>query len=129
MFGSSGGKAVGKGVAFLIGAATVAEFIAKDVSSPQTVHINAAKRAPTLMQWVHVGQIEAVAFLVIAAMLDDPGYATAFVAGGLLEMVITEAEYLYAKKTGLENPGPPTEEYPTGSYGYGSTDRWAMETA
>lgn len=116
----------GKGIAFLLGAATVAEFIAKDVSSPQTVHINAAKRAGTLMQWVHVGQVEAAAFLVIAAIID-PAYAGAFIAGGLLEMVITEAEYLYAKQSGLKNPGPTTEEYPpTGNYGYGSTNSWAM---
>ena len=107
------GGAVGKGIAFLIGAATVAEFIAKDVSSPQTVHINAAKRAPTLMQWVHVGQVEALAFIVIASVID-PFFAVSFLAGGLLEMAITEAEYLYAKKTGIANPGPPTEEYPVG---------------
>lgn len=124
MFGSSG-KNVGRGVAFLIGAATVAEFIAKDVSSPQTVHINASKRAPTLMMWVHVGQIEAIAFLIIAAMLDDPSYAVAFVAGGLLESVVTEAEYQYAKKTGLANPGPPTEEYGK-EYGYGSPPSWSV---
>jgi hypothetical protein len=120
---------VGKGIAFLIGAATVAEFIAKDVSSPQTVHINASKRAPTLMKWVHVGQVEAIAFLVIAAVID-PTFAGAFIAGGLLEMAITEAEYLYAKQSGLKNPGPPTEQYPpTESYGYGGTNSWSMGAA
>lgn len=108
MFGAS---SAGVGVAFLIGAATVAEFIAKDVSSPQTTHLNADKRAPTLMMWVHVGQIEALAFIVIAAVID-PKYAKAFLAGGALEMVITEAEYLYAKKMGLAQKNlPTTEEY------------------
>lgn len=102
---------VGRGVAFLIGAATVAEFIAKDVSSPQTVHINAKKRAPTLMQWVHVGQVEALVFIVIASVID-PTFAGAFIAGGAMEMVITECEYQWAKKTGMEQKElPETETY------------------
>ena len=109
MFGS-GGATAGRGIAFLIGAATVAEFIAKDVSSPQTTELNADKRAPTLMKWVHLGQVEAAAFIVIAAVID-PMFAVAFLAGGALEMLITEAEYLHAKKTGIENGGPATEEY------------------
>ncbi len=104
------GRTAGVGVAFLIGAATVAEFIAKDVSSPQTVHINASKRAPTLMKWVHVGQVEALGFIIIAALID-PVYAGAFIAGGVLEMVITEAEYQYAKVTGLRDGGAVTENY------------------
>ena len=97
-------------MAFLIGAATVAEFIAKDVSSPQTVHINAKKRAPTLMQWVHVGQVEALLF-VIAASIMDPDYAASMLAGGLAEMAVTELEYLYAKHAGLRELGPATEAY------------------
>lgn len=104
------GGATGKGIAFLIGAATVAEFIAKDVSSPQTVQINAGKRAPTLMQWVHVGQFEALAFVVIAAVID-PVFAGAFLAGGLLEMAVTEVEYRYAKRAGLASDQPGTESY------------------
>lgn len=108
MFGAGG--TVGRGVAFLIGAATVAEFIAKDVSSPQTVHLNAAKRAPTLMKWVHVGQVEAAAFVIIAAIID-PTYGVAFLAGGALEAIVTEFEYLHARKTGIEDGGEPTEQY------------------
>lgn len=104
------GGATGRGIAFLLGAATVAEFIAKDVSSPQTVHINASKRAPTLMKWVHVGQVEALAFLIIASVID-PMLAGSFLAGGALEMIVTEAEYVYAKRTGLQDPGAPTEQY------------------
>lgn len=102
---------VGRGIAFLIGAATVAEFIAKDVSSPQTVHLNAKKRAPTLMQWVHVGQVEAAVFVAIASIID-PTFAGAFIAGGIMEMAITEGEYLYAKKLGMEQKDEPgTENY------------------
>lgn len=118
MFGT-GAKAAGRGVAFLIGAATVAEFIAKDVSSPQTTELNADQRAATLMKWVHVGQVEAVGFLIIAALIDDPSYAMAFLAGGVLEMGVTELEYLHAKRSGLQNPGPPTEQY--GELDHGST--------
>ena len=104
------GSNIGAGFAFLVGAASVAEFIAKDVSSPQTVHINAGKRAPTLMQWVHVGQVEALGFVVIAALIDRK-YAKAFLAGGALEMLVTELEYLYARNLGLKQGGPGTEEY------------------
>lgn len=109
MFGG-GGRTVGVGIAFLVGAATVAEFIAKAVSSPQTTELNADKRAPTLMKWVHVGQVEAAGFIVIAAVID-PVFAGAFLAGAALEMAVTELEYLHAKKAGIENGGPPTEEY------------------
>lgn len=112
MFGSGGGT-VGRGVAFLIGAATVAEFIAKDVSSPQTVHLNASKRAPTLMKWVHVGQVEAAVFVVIAAIID-PTFAVAFLAGGAMEMIVTEAEYLHARNTGMAEGGATTETYSDG---------------
>lgn len=104
------GKTAGRGIAFLIGAATVAEFIAKDVSSPQTTELNADKRAPTLMKWVHVGQVEAAIFLAIASAID-PSYGVAFIAGGVLEMAITEMQYLHAKQFGLVNGGTPTEEW------------------
>ena len=109
MFGG-GGRTAGVGIAFLVGAATVAEFIAKDVSSPQTAELNAAQRARTLMKWVHVGQVEAAGFVIIAAIID-PAFAVAFLAGGALEMVITEVEYLHARDTGLANGGPPTETW------------------
>ena len=95
------GTAASQGVAFLIGAASVAEFVAKDVSSPQTVHLNAKKRAPTLMRWVHVGMVESALFLAIATAIDKK-HAKAFLAGGILEMAITECQYLYARKIGME---------------------------
>jgi hypothetical protein len=105
------GTSASQGVAFLIGAASVAEFVAKDVSSPQTVHLNAKKRAPTLMRWVHVGMVESVLFLAIATAIDKK-HAKAFLAGGILEMIVTEAEYLYARQLGLtEIDQPTTEQY------------------
>lgn len=104
-----GGK-VGVGIAFLVGAATAAEFIAKVCSSPQTTELNADKRAPTLMKWVHIGQVETAVFITVAAIID-PAFAVAYIAGAALEMTITEAEYLHAKQAGIANPGTPTESY------------------
>lgn len=104
-----GGTSVG--IAFLIGAASVAEFVAKDVSSPQTVHLNASKRAPTLMKWVHIGMVESILFTVIAASIDRK-HAAAFVAGAALEMAITEGLYLYARNIGMQEINlPGTENY------------------
>jgi hypothetical protein len=99
------------GIAFLIGAATVAEFVAKDVSSPQTVHLNAKKRSETLMFWVNVGMFESALFVGIAAMIDKQ-HAKAFLGGAGLQMAITYGEYCYAKKLGLEQAHlEGTEEY------------------
>jgi hypothetical protein len=101
-----------------VGVHTTAEIIAKDVSSPQTVHINAHKRAPTLMMWVHVGMVESAVFLAIAAVIDRK-HAMAFVAGGLLEMAVTECEYLYARNRGVQERGLPVTEQYEGQVNYG----------
>ena len=98
------------GFAFILGAASVAEFIAKDVSSPQTVHLNAKRRAPTLMQWVHVGMIESALFIGITALVDRK-HAKAFIAGAALEMAVTEGLYLYARQLGLQEGGATTEQH------------------
>lgn len=89
------------GIAFLIGAATVAEFVAKDVSSPQTVHLNAKKRSETLMFWVYVGLVESALFIAIASTIDKR-HAKAFVGGAGLQMAITYGEYAYARKIGMD---------------------------
>jgi hypothetical protein len=99
------------GIAFLIGAATVAEFVAKDVSSPQTVHLNAKKRAETLMFWVNVGMVESVIFVAIAAAIDKK-HAKAFLGGAGLQMAITYGEYLYARELGMQQADEEgTEKY------------------
>jgi len=100
----------GLGVPFLVSAGIVYEIIAKDVSSPQTAELNAAKRAPTLMKWVHVGQVEAIFFVTLACLMDRKR-APAYALGGVFAMVITEAEYLHAKSYGLKNGGAPTEDW------------------
>lgn len=99
-----------RGIAFLVSGGIVAEFIAKDVSSPQTTELNANKRAPTLMKWVHIGQIEAAVFVGIAIMFDRKN-TFPILAGAGLAMVVTEVEYLYAKQCGLNSSEPPTEDW------------------
>lgn len=98
------------GIAFLVAAGITYEIIAKDVSSPQTAELNAEKRAPTLMKWVHVGQVESIFFVVLAAWMDKKHRAP-ILAGGIMAMIITEFEYLHAKQSGLANTGPPTEDW------------------
>jgi hypothetical protein len=97
------------GIAFLVAAGITYEIIAKDVSSPQTAEINIRSRAGTLMKWVHIGQVES-AFFIAAAAYADKEHRMPILAGGILAMVITEAEYIHAKRSGLKNPGPPTEQ-------------------
>lgn len=101
------------GIAFLVSYAMSAEVLAKDVSSPQTAEINIRKRAGTLMKWVHIGQVESVFVIVIAASIEGrhPKIRNAILIGGFLGMAVSEAQYLYAKWSGLNNPGPETEEY------------------
>lgn len=97
------------GIAFLVAAGITYEIIAKDVSSPQTAEINIRSREKTLMKWVHIGQVESIVFIALAAYADK-AHRMPILAGGVLAMVITEAEYLHARKSGLANPGPGTEQ-------------------
>lgn len=101
----------GQGVAFIVSAEVVWAIIAFACSSPQTAEMNIGKRAKTLMKWVHLGQALALATIAIGAAID-PQHRRAIVAGGVYAMVTAEAFYIYAKASGLANPGEPTEEYP-----------------
>lgn len=100
----------GTGVAFMVGAGLVAELVAKACSSPQTAELNAHTRAPTLMKWVNIGLVEAVAFVTIAALID-PKQRVAIIAGGALEGAITYMQYKHAKASGLASAEPGTESY------------------
>jgi hypothetical protein len=107
ILGSNGGT----GIAFLVSAGIVAEIVAKACSSPQTVEINADKRAPTLMKWVNIGMLEALVFVVAAAMMDKK-HRGPIILGGITEAIITYAEYIHGKSAGLAQPGKPgTEDY------------------
>lgn len=98
------------GVAFLVAGGLVYEIIAFSCSSPQTAELNAGKRAPTLMKWVHLGQGLA-AVTVAIAMVIDPRRRWAILAGGAFAMASAELFYLHAKTSGLSNPGEPTESW------------------
>jgi uncharacterized membrane protein len=98
------------GIAFLVSAGIMAEIIAKACSSPQTVEINADKRAPTLMKWVMIGIIEATVLIIIAAMCDKK-YRIPIMLGGAMEGLITFAEYAHGKSAGLKSSEPGTETY------------------
>jgi hypothetical protein len=105
---AAGGLAGSRGVAFIVSYAMVSDVIAKCCSSPQTGEINAATRSSTLMKWVNIGTAEAAGVVIIAAVADPP-MRNAILVGGILALAITYAEYLYANKSGLANPGPGTE--------------------
>jgi hypothetical protein len=98
------------GIAFLVSAGIVDEIVAKACSSPQTAHLNAHKRASTLMLWVNVGMAEA-AFFVAAAAVFDRKHRVPIILGGVAAGVITYGEYLYAMQAGLASAEPGTEEW------------------
>jgi hypothetical protein len=104
------------GIAFLVAAGSMAEFIAKACSSPQTTELNADSRAPTLMKWVNLGVAEGIVMTGVAFYLS-PEVGGAFIMGAGLELAITYAEYLHARRAGLASSAPGTEEYGSGSGG------------
>lgn len=105
--------AASNGIAFLVGGGIVYEIVAANVSSPQTTELNASARAQTLMKWVHLGMGQAVVFVVAAAVLDR-AHRRAILMGGVLAMALMEGLYLHAKRAGLANGGPPTEQHASG---------------
>lgn len=98
------------GIAFLVSAGIVAEIVAKACSSPQTAQLNAPKRAPTLMKWVHIGMAEAAVFVALAAWCDR-AHRVPIILGGALEGAITYGQYVHAKQAGLAEQGAPTESW------------------
>jgi hypothetical protein len=100
----------GDGVAFLVSAYGVYEVIAANCSSPQTTELNADKRAPTLMKWVHLG-IGQSAVLVAVAVIAFPNQRVPIIAGAVLAAAFMELSYLHAKSSGLKNGGTPTESW------------------
>ena len=98
------------GIAFLVSAGIVYEIIAAACSSPQTTEINASTRADTLMKWVHLGIGQAAIFIVAAAYFDK-GHRKPILAGGILAGVLMYGQYVHAKRSGLVNGGPSTEQH------------------
>lgn len=85
------------------------DIISATNSSPQTTEINAAKRASTLMKWVHLGLLQGAVFVLIGVYLDKDRWPP--LLGGGIAGVLLYAQYQYALKSGTENPGPRTESY------------------
>lgn len=89
----------------------IADIFSKATSSPQTTEINAKKRAPTLMKWVNLGAAESVFLVLILIAAAPNGHKRWPLLGGLTSLSITYAEYVYAKKCGLNSDEPGTEDY------------------
>ena len=106
------------GVAFLVSAGIMYEIIAAACSSPQTMEINAQARARTLMKWVNIGIVQGALFIVIAAAIDRP-HRAAIISGGGTAAVLMYVQYTHAKRNGLKNGGPGTEQYGNTSAGQG----------
>jgi hypothetical protein len=98
------------GIAFLVAAGIVYEIIAAACSSPQTMEINAAARADTLMKWVNIGVVQAALFIAIAAAVDRQ-HRSAIVSGGATAGALMYLQYMHAKKAGLASGAPGTETY------------------
>ena len=112
------------GIAFLVSAGIVYEIIAAACSSPQTTEINAGRRAETLMKWVNLGILQAAVFIAAAAYFDE-SHRRAIITGGTLAGVLMYGQYVHAKRAGLEQPGPTTEDTGNGNswtagFGFGS---------
>src|SRR5215469_5099683 len=108
-------------VVMMVAAALTYDVISATNSSPQTTEINAGVRAETLMKWVNIGLIQASIFILLAAYMqyrEGKSYMVPLLGGGLAGALLY-AQYEYAKRKGLENPGPPTEKY--GGIGAGET--------
>ena len=105
---SGGSDVIGDGVPFLVSAGIVYEIIAACCSSPQTAEINADKRAGTLMKWVHMGLIQSVGFVAIAAIVDRR-QAKPIIAGGAIAAAVMYGSYWHAMRAGLASSAPGTE--------------------
>ena len=108
-FAATSGGAGNGGVAFLVSAGIVFEIIAFACSSPQTAEINIKTRGGTLMKWVHLGEALGAGFVIVAAVIDKK-HRSAILAGGVFAIGSSESFYRHAAKSGMEKPGPMTEQ-------------------
>jgi hypothetical protein len=92
-------------------AAVVYDVISATNSSPQTTEINARKRAPTLMKWVHIGLAQAALFVVIGVLAEPSGKKWRPLIGGGVAGVLLYIQYIHARNAGIENGGEGTETY------------------
>lgn len=90
-------------------AALMYDVISATNSSPQTTEINARKRAPTLMKWVHLGLIQGAIFVGLGVLLDKQRWPP--LVGGGLAAVLLYAQYVHAKEQGIKSGAGGTEFY------------------
>lgn len=91
-----------------VAAEMVYQLVGSNMSSPQTAELNAAARAPTIGKWVTLTNVEAIAWIIFLAYLDQSWW---WVLGGGLALVGMYLKYRYAIKSGIRNAGPATESY------------------
>lgn len=94
------------GIAYL----GIGDIFSKGTSSPQTTEINAHSRAPTLMKWVNISAVESAGLIFVLTAAAPPGHKRWPLMGGSLSLAVTYAEYIYAKRWGLQSTEPGTEE-------------------
>lgn len=94
------------GIAYL----GIGDIFSKGTSSPQTTEINAKTRAPTLMKWVNISAVESAGLIFVLTAAAPPGHKRWPLVGGATSLAVTYAEYIYAKRCGLESMEPGTEE-------------------
>lgn len=95
------------GIAYL----GVKDIYSADNSSPQTTEINARHRVSTLMKWVNIAAVESLSIVLILAAAAPRGHKRWPFMGGILALVVTYAQYLYAKACGVQSDEPPTEDF------------------
>lgn len=95
------------GIAYL----GVKDIYSADNSSPQTTEINARHRVSTLMKWVNIAAVESISIVLILAAAAPRGHKRWPFFGGMLALIVTYAQYVYAKACGMVSTEAPTETF------------------
>jgi len=94
------------GIAYL----GVKDIYSADNSSPQTTEINARHRVGTLMKWVNIAAVESVGLILLLMSAAPPGHKRWPLMGGVIGLIVTYSQYLYAKACGLMSIDQPVTE-------------------
>ena len=95
------------GIAYL----GVKDIYSADNSSPQTTEINARHRVSTLMKWVNIAAVESLAIVLLLAGAAPRGHKRWPFLGGILALIVTYGQYIYAKACGMQSSEPVTEDF------------------
>lgn len=95
------------GIAYL----GVKDIYSADNSSPQTTEINAKHRVATLMKWVNIAAVESLSIVLILAAAAPRGHKRWPFFGGMLALIVTYGQYLYAKACGVKATDQPVTEH------------------